>query len=68
MGARRCPPSYLTIKEEDELSNFLVCCAEIGYAHSLPQVLSLVQCMVNAKGIQKMVTRGWWQKFCEHHR
>ena len=41
MGARHGPPSYLTI-EEDELTNFLICCAEIGYAHSLPQVLSLV--------------------------
>ena len=46
----------------------MVRCAEIGCAHTLPQVLSLLQCMVNAKGIQKMVTRGWWQKFCEHHR
>ena len=68
MGARRGPPSYLTIEEEDELTNFLIRCAEIGYAHSLPQVLSLVQNIVNAKGIQKMVTRGWWQKFCERHR
>lgn len=57
MEARRAPSSYLTI-EEDELTNFLVHSAEIGYAHSLPQVLSLVQSMVNSKEIKKMVTRG----------
>jgi len=54
MGARRGPPSCLTI-EEDKLK-FLVCCVEIGYDHSLPQVLSLVQSMVNSKGI-KMVAK-----------
>ena len=46
----------------------MILCAEIGYAHSLSQVLLLVQRIVNSKGIEKMVTRGWWQKFCERHR
>ena len=68
MGARRGPASYLTTEEEEELANFLVRCAEIGYAHSLSQVLSLVQRIVDSKGIKNMVTRGWWQKFCERHR
>ena len=68
MGARCGPASYLTTEEEEELANFLVCCAEIGYAHSLSQVLSLVQRIVDSKGIKNMVTRGWWQKFCERHR
>ena len=54
MGARRGPASYLTTEEEEELANFLVRCAEIGYAHSLSQVLSLVQRIVDSKGIEKM--------------
>ena len=68
MGSRHGPPSYLTT-EEEELANFLVCCTKIAdYAHSLSQVLSLVQRIVDSKGIEKMVARGWWQKFCECHR
>ena len=67
MGSRHGPPSYLTT-EEEELANFLVCCANIDYAHSLSQVLSLVQRIVDSKGIEKMVARGWWQNFCECHR
>lgn len=46
----------------------MIRCADIGYAHSLPQVLALVQNTVNSKGIDKMVTRGWWQRFSEHNK
>ena len=67
MGSRCSPHSYLTI-EEEELANFLVRCAEIDCAHSLSQVLSLVQRIVDSKGIEEMVARGWRQKFCECHR
>ena len=42
MGSRLGPPSYLTIEEEKKLANYLVCCAETDYAHSLSQVLSVV--------------------------
>ena len=66
--ARDGPPSYLTIEEEEELTNFLVRCTKIDYAHYLSQVLSLVQRIVDLKGFEKMVTRGWWQKICECHR
>ena len=62
MGAKHGLPSYFTT-EEEELTNFLVRCADIGYAHSLPLFLSLVQSMVNSKGIQNVETRVWWQKF-----
>ena len=61
-GAKRGPPTYLTLEEEEELASFLLRCADIGYAHSLPQVLALVQNIAESKGIDKTVTRGWWQK------
>ena len=57
MGSRRRPPSYLTTKEEEELANVLMCCTEMDHVHSLSQVLSLVQRIVDSKGIEKMVTR-----------
>ena len=67
-GVKRGPPAYLTLEEEEELASFLLRCADIGYAHSLPQVLALVQNVVESKGINKIVTRGWWQKLCQRHK
>lgn len=67
-GTKRGPPTYLTLEEEEELASFLLRCADIGYAHSLPQVLALVQSIIDSKGISKTITRGWWQKFCQRHK
>ena len=36
--ATRGAVPYLT--KEEEFANFLACCADIGYAHSLPQLLN----------------------------
>ena len=58
---------YLTRQEEEEFASFLGCCADIGYAHSLPQVLALAQQIVDCKGINTMVTRGWWKRFCQRN-
>jgi len=41
--------SYLTLEEAGELANFLTKCAEIRYV--LPQVLALVELMLEHKGI-----------------
>ena len=38
-GATRGVVPYLTRQEEEEFASFLGHCADIGYAHSLPQVL-----------------------------
>jgi len=67
-GSRPGPQSYLTLEEEGELVNFLTKCAEIGYAHSLPQVLALVQQIVDHKGIATTVSYGWWQRFCQRNK
>jgi len=42
-------------------------CADIGYPHTRNQALALVQQIINQKGIQQIVTFGWWQKFNQRH-
>ena len=66
-GATRGVVPYLTKQEEEEFASFLARCADIGYAHSLPQVLALAQQIVDHKGINTMVTRGWWKRFCQRN-
>lgn len=66
-GATRGVVPYLTKQEEEEFASFLVRCADIGYAHSLAQVLALAQQIVDRKGINTMVTRGWWKRFCQRN-
>ena len=62
-GRKPGPDPYLTIEEEEELASFLVKCAKIGYPHTQKQVLSLVQQMLEHKGITASVTSGWWERF-----
>ena len=66
-GATRGVVPYLTKQEEEEFASFLARCADMGYAHSLPQVLALAQQIVDHKGINTMVTRGWWKRFCQRN-
>ena len=66
-GATQGVVPYLTKQEEEEFASFLAQCADIGYAHSLPQVLALAQQIVDHKGINAMVTRGWWKRFCQRN-
>lgn len=46
---------------------FLIKCANIGYPHTGAQALAPVQQILDKKGILRMVTVGWWQKFCQTH-
>ena len=57
-GARSGPQPYLSVEEEEELTNFLLETAKIGYAHARKQVIALVQQIVNSKGIATTVTNG----------
>ena len=66
-GAKSGPEGYLTAVEEAELLNFLLRCSDIGYAHSRKQILSIVQRIVDGKGIDTIVTNGWWERFCQRH-
>ena len=57
----------LTVDEESELATFLVEVAKIGYPHTRQQVLNKVQAIVDAKGLNRLVTFGWWQSFAHRH-
>ena len=50
LGGQSGPQKYLTDEEEDELEEFLVGCASVGFARSRQQVIELVQEVVNRKG------------------
>ena len=60
-------PKYLTVAEEEELEEFLVGCASVGFARSGQQVLQLVQEVVNRKGYNVQVSHGWWESFRRRH-
>ena len=55
-GSKCGPDLYLDLEEEEELPNFLVRSAGIGYPHTKKQVFALVQQMLNKKGIETNVT------------
>lgn len=67
-GAHPGPSAYLTKEEEDELARFLLRCADIGYPHTISQILAIVQQAIDMKGLKRTVTKGWWQKFSERQR
>ena len=65
--AKQGPKPYLTTEEEEELANFLLRCARIGYPHTRQQVIGLVQEVVNSKDMEVVVTNGWWERFLQRH-
>ena len=67
LGAKAGPTPYLTPLEEEELVSFLINTARIGYSHTIKQILHLVQQIVDDKGIDIIVTYGWWERFRKHH-
>ena len=66
-GALSGPKSYLSSQEESELATFLTRCAAIGYPKTRHEVISLVQEIVDSKGIDSTVSSGWWQAFCKRN-
>lgn len=67
-GSSSGPMRYLTVSEEEELVSFLVRCAKIGYPRSRKQVLAIAQQTLRAKGIDKELSSGWWDRFRQRHR
>ena len=57
-GATSGPQTYLDRNEEEELVQFLLRCAEIGYAKSRKQVLALVRRLLQKKAKNVPVTSG----------
>ena len=60
-GALPGPRRYLSI--EVEMVSFLICSSQIGYLHTRHQVMGLVQGVVNGKGIEAVMSDGWWERF-----
>ena len=62
--ARSGPTPYLSKYEEEELASFS---AKIGYPQTRKKVLYLVQQIIDDKGIDAHVTKGWWERFKQRH-
>ena len=67
LGARSGPERYLGDQEEEQLVEFLVNCAKIGYARTRSQVMEIVQQCLMMRGLEITVTHGWWESFCRRH-
>ncbi len=61
------PLKYLSTEEENDLAKFLIKCAGIGYPKTRLEVISLVQAIIDYKGIHSTVTAGWWQRFIKRN-
>ena len=57
-GALPGRPTLLSTKEEEDLVNFLVESASIGYGRTRRDVLNIVSRMAQQRGIKKAVTTG----------
>ena len=67
-GTKSGPERYLSVEEEEELTNFLVRTACIGYPRSKKQVLAIVQQCMDSKGMNKTVSDGWWDRYKERRK
>ena len=66
-GSTSGSPKYLSTQEEEELVQFLIDCASIGYPCGRLEVIAMVQYVCHERGIERVVTHGWWESFCRHH-
>ena len=66
-GAKSGPQKYLSDLEEEELVSFLIGSASIGFARTRKQVLTIVQTVVAKKGVNAVVSHGWWESFKRRH-
>jgi len=66
-GVKSGPPPLLSTSEENDLVQFLLSSADIGYGYTRSEVLTLVSQMLARRGVQRTVSSGWWNKFLLHH-
>ena len=67
-GAKSGPPTLLTAEEEKDLVVFLLKASSIGFGKTRKQVLAMVERILAARGEERTVTNGWWNKFRHRHR
>ena len=66
-GVNPGAPSLLSTAEEEDLVKFLLTSTDIGYGRTRKEVLNIVSRMLARKGVERVVTNGWWNKFlCRH--
>jgi len=66
-GSSSGPRKILNTEEEEELVAFVRRSAAIGYPKSRKDLMTLVQQIAENKGIQHLISNGWWQSFCKRH-
>ena len=66
-GAKAGPPLLLSTAEEDDLVKFLLSSADIGYGRTRSEVLNIVTQMLAHKGVEHVVSNGWWNTFLSRH-
>lgn len=72
-GAVSGAPRYLDEREEKELVEFLLGCAEVGYPKTVKEVRVIVGKIIAKKQKQDVetiapVSHGWWEKFQKRHQ
>ena len=66
-GAKSGAPTILSASEEQDLVEFLLHAAKMGYAKTRKEVLNIASAMMQKRGIDKTVTHGWWNRLtCRH--
>ena len=70
-GTKMGANPYLTNQEEQELAEFLINCARMGYRKTRKDVLNIVHATVLRKTeeagkefLKDQNSQGWWIKFC----
>ena len=58
---------YLADSEEEELAEFIVGCASIGYPKTVRDILAVVQSILASRGVHRIVTCGWWEAYRRRH-
>ena len=57
----------LSDEEESWLADFVCGCASMVYAKSRKEVLAIVQQILNLRGAETEMTKGWWDSFRRRH-
>ena len=58
---------YLADSEEEKLAEFIVGCALIGYPKTIRDILVIVQSILASRGVNRIITYGWWEAFRRRH-
>ena len=45
----------------------MIDCSSFGYPRGRLEVIAMVQCVCHERGIERVVTHGWWESFCRRH-